>query len=57
MEITELKTALFDLLDMQGAISGDHHELSGYGLSKKRQFEIWELGQRLLKEYQNGGLQ
>lgn len=53
----ELKTALLDLLDMHGALCGDHRELRGWGLSEDRQREIWELGQRVRQEYQNGDLE
>lgn len=49
-ENDELKEALLDLLDMLGALSGNHHELHGWGLHDHRQIEIWELGQRILQQ-------
>jgi hypothetical protein len=43
----EVEEALLDLLDMLGALSGDSNELYGWGLSRERQQEIWDLGQKL----------
>ena len=51
----DLKIALLDLLDMQGALAGDSHELSGWGLSDERRQELWELGQTLLTEREELG--
>lgn len=52
----ELEDAFLDVLDMLGALSGGAHELHGWGLSKERQQEIWNLGQLILQQKQGNDL-